>query len=219
MATIYELQQLAAQLAHPKGEEGTRLAKMMEETNHNMTKQALQSLSMEAVQHVLEIGHGSASHVSAFLDRNKNIHYSGLEISESMHQHALRENHAVVAAGRADFRHYDGNAFPYPSASFCSIFTVNTIYFIEDPATFMTKLSGLLRQNGKLALTFATKSFMKQLPFTAYRFNLYEEEDVLRFANPELLAVQSITRDKEMVLSKSGDEVEREFVTIVWNKI
>ncbi|KGE12376.1 class I SAM-dependent methyltransferase [Sphingobacterium deserti] len=219
MATIDELKRLAAQLAHPSGEEGLRLAQMMEETNYGMTKQAWHALSVQPGQHVLELGHGNASHVTPFLAANSNVHYSGLEISTSMHQLAMQVNQASIVSGRADFRLYDGQEFPYPLASFSCIFAVNTIYFIDDPATFTTKLSGLLAKNGKLAFTFATKSFMEMLPFTAYGFNLYEQEDVLRFADPDVLTLHSIIRDKEMVLSKNGDEVEREFVTIVWSKI
>ncbi|TDS07493.1 class I SAM-dependent methyltransferase [Sphingobacterium paludis] len=219
MATTDELRQLAAQLAHPNGEAGSRLAKMMEETNYTMTLQALDALSVKAGDYVLEIGHGSASHVKSFLDQHPDVQYAGLEISGSMHQLATQVNQASITAGRADFRLYDGQEFPYSPASFSGILSVNTIYFIPDPTTFIAQISELLQPNGKLTLTFAKKSFMKTLPFTAYGFRLYDEEEVLRFADPHLLAFESTIQGREIVLSKNGDQVEREFLTIVWNKI
>ncbi len=218
MASTEELKQLAAQLAHPRGDIGKDISRMMEQTNGNMTEQAIQSLSLQAGQRVLELGHGNAGHVSALLHAHPRLQYFGLDVSETMQQEAVRKNKDGVKNKSASFHIYDGRQIPFQEPTFDAIFLVNTIYFVQDPASLIHDLALILRPAGKLAITFAERTFMERLPFTAYGFNLYEEAELRHLADYELLEYCDSHHGKEQVTSKAGDRVERHFTTLVWTR-
>lgn len=218
MASTEELKQLAAQLAHPRGDIGKDISRMMEQTNSNMTKQAIQSLSLQAGQQVLELGHGNAGHVSALFQEHPSLLYFGLDVSETMQQEAMRNNKEAVEKKSASFQIYDGKNIPFQEPVFDAIFLVNTIYFVQDPASLIHDLALILRPAGKLAITFADRTFMESLPFTAYGFTLYEEAELRRLADNELLEYCDSHHGKEQVTSKAGDQVERQFTTLLWTR-
>ncbi|GHE42571.1 class I SAM-dependent methyltransferase [Sphingobacterium griseoflavum] len=219
MATKEELVQLAAQLAHPSGNIGVELSIIMDRTNSNMTKQAIEALNLQAGQRILELGHGNAGHVSWLLEKHPDVTYVGLDISETMHREAINNNLDAIAAKKASFYLYDGIDLPASIQQVDAIFFVNTIYFIKEPAWFIEQLASLLRPHGKLAITLASRKFMETLPFTAFGFRLYDEAELCRLAGNKLLQFVYRLADKEQISNKAGDLVEREYLTLLWKKI
>ncbi len=206
-----DFRQIAAQLAHPSGENGNRVADQMHESNIGMTRQTIASLQLFPNSHVLELGHGSARHVPELLEKEDNLHYDGLEISILMNEQSKQLNAQAIAEGKAAFSLYDGGHIPFQKASFDRIMTVNTVYFWRDPAATFQELARVLKKGGLFCLTFADKSFMRQLPFTEYGFTLYEQEELIHLAVSAGFTFKTISRHEERIRSKSGDEVERLF--------
>lgn len=219
MATTEELQILAAQLACPTGDQGYSIGKMMDETNIGMTRHCMQALELHLHKNVLEIGHGNAGHVSALLAKHPHIRYTGLELSTCMWREAIQNNQKAVDEGAAHFVYYDGHDVPFRVRQFDSIFSVNTLYFWTEPRIFLEKLGELLTKHGKIALCFADASFMRQLPFTAFGFQLYALHDVLALANPKTFKHCCTMPETEHVKNKLGAVVERKFYTVIWEKI
>lgn len=213
--TEQELKILAQQLSNPEGEIGKDVAKMMNETNISMTKEAIKALHLMDNDKVLEFGHGNAGHLSYLLDFAENINYTGLEISETMKAEAEDNNQKYLS--KAKFQLYGGNKIPFGNESFDKIMTVNTIYFWKNPVEFLNEVYRVLNEHGSFVLTFATKDFMKTLPFTT-DFKLYNYEDV------ELLISQTnfkrmIKSDKEeLIASKTGEQVKREYIVLTIKK-
>ena len=219
MATTEELRAIAAQLAHPDGDTGRSIARMMDETNIGMTTHAFQSLNMLAEQAILEVGHGNAGHLAALFEQHPQIHYTGLERSSCMHKEAITTNESVIREGNARFFLYDGNEMPFVDQKFDAIFSVNTVYFWDNAPDFLGKLGALLKEDGKIAISFADKAFMETLPFTNFGFKLYAEPDMLTLADPTQLRHLETLPMVENVTNKLGETVERKFFTIIWQKI
>ena len=213
-----ELQAIASQLKHPTGEKGIEMGNMMNETNINMTRHSIQNLQIEAGNKILELGHGNAGHVEFIFDQDENIKYYGLEMSELMFQEARQINRNYVSQKQAFFSIYEGNIIPFEDDSFNKVFTVNTIYFWQEPEKLLSEIYRVLQPKGILCITFAEESFMKQLPFTQFEFELYSTEKVekligkssFKFINKETLI--------EKVKSKTGELVDRAFTTLVLEK-
>ncbi len=87
-----ELKILAQHLANPQGEKGLEIGEMMHATNIGMTLESIKTLLIEDDEHILEIGHGNAGHVRSILNKAQHIHYTGIDISETMHHEAKRLN-------------------------------------------------------------------------------------------------------------------------------
>jgi len=214
--TEQELKILAEQLSKPEGDVGKDVAKMMNETNITMTKESIRILMLSDGEKILEIGHGNAGHLGYLLDFADNLHYTGLEISKTMKTEAESLN--ADFGNQSEFLLYDGQNLPFQDDSFDKIFTVNTIYFWENPLLFMNEIYRILKKGGKFVLTFAKKDFMKTLPFTDYHFNLYNNEDLEELVSKSSFRKMRISDKEEWIMGKTGKKVERKYTISIINK-
>ena len=213
-----ELQAIASQLKHPTGEKGIEVANMMHETNINMTRHSIQNLNIKDGDSILELGHGNAGHVELLFEQTNNLKYYGLEMSELMFHEARQINRNFVSQKQASFSVYDGNIIPFRDAFFNKIFTVNTLYFWKQPEKMLLEIYRVLKTKGVFCLTFAEESFMKQLPFTKYEFELYsteKAENLIQKTTFKLVKKETLT---EKIKNKTGELVDRSFTTLVLEK-
>jgi ubiquinone/menaquinone biosynthesis C-methylase UbiE len=213
-----ELQAIASQLKHPTGQKGTEMGHMMNETNINMTRHSIQNLQIEAGNKILELGHGNAGHVEFIFEQAENIKYYGLEMSELMFQEARQINRNYVSQKQAFFSIYDGNTIPFEDNSFNKVVTVNTIYFWQEPQKLLSEIYRVLQSKGILCITFAEESFMKQLPFTQFEFELYSTEKAEKLIEKTSFKIINKETLTEKVKSKTGELVDRAFTTLVLEK-
>ena len=213
-----ELQAIASQLKHPTGEKGIEMGNMMNETNINMTRHSIQNLQIEAGNKILELGHGNAGHVEFIFEQAENIKYYGLEMSELMFQEARQINRNYVSQKQAFFSIYEGNIIPFEDDSFNKVFTVNTIYFWQEPEKLLSEIYRVLQPKGILCITFAEESFMKQLPFTQFEFELYSTEKAEKLIEKSSFKIINKETLTEKVKSKTGELVDRSFTTLVLEK-
>ncbi|MBE8725368.1 class I SAM-dependent methyltransferase [Flavobacterium hungaricum] len=213
-----ELQAIASQLKKPSGEKGIEMGNMMNETNINMTRHSIENLNISASNKILELGHGNAGHVEFLFEKAKDLKYYGLEMSDLMFQEARQINRNFVSQKQAFFSLYDGNKIPFEEETFDKIFTVNTIYFWQKPEELLSEIYRVLKPNGNFCLTFAEESFMKQLPFTQFEFELYSIEKALQLVEKTSFKIIYKETLTEKVKSKTGELVDRAFTTIVLEK-
>ena len=213
-----ELQAIASQLKHPAGEKGIEMGNMMNETNINMTRHSVQNLHIEPGNTILELGHGNARHVEFIFEQAENIKYYGLEMSELMFQEARQINRNYVSQKQAFFSVYDGNTIPFEDNAFNKVFTVNTIYFWQEPEKLLLEIYRVLQLKGILCITFAEESFMKQLPFTQFEFELYSTEKAENLIEKSPFKIINKETLTEKVKSKTGELVDRAFTTLVLEK-
>lgn len=213
-----ELQSIASQLKKPEGEKGIEMANMMHETNINMTLSSIQNLHISQGDIILELGHGNAAHLEYLMEQSTHLKYYGLEMSELMFQEARQINRNYVSQKQAFFSIYDGNTIPFEDNSFNKVFTVNTIYFWQEPEKLLSEIYRVLQPKGILCITFAEESFMKQLPFTQFEFELYSTEKAEKLIEKTSFKIINKETLTEKVKSKTGELVDRAFTTLVLEK-
>jgi SAM-dependent methyltransferase len=59
---------------------------------------------------------------------------------------------------------YEGKKLPFEDETFDKIFTVNTVYFWENPVEFLNEIYRVLKDDGTFVLTFGQRDFMEKLP-------------------------------------------------------
>ena len=101
---------------------------------------------------------------------------------------------------------------------FDKVFTVNTIYFWQEPEKLLSEIYRVLQPKGILCITFAEESFMKQLPFTQFEFELYSTEKVEKLIEKTSFKIINKETLTEKVKSKTGELVDRDFTTLVLEK-
>jgi SAM-dependent methyltransferase len=170
-----ELQEMASQLRCPNGEVGMRTADLMNTSNANMIERTVRNLSPEGGDIILEIGPGNAFHVKDIFKTYNPQRYVGIDISATMVEEAQKLNRSIE---NVSFQLIDGIPIPFDTGSFTKIFTVNTIYFWNNPQSYCNELFRLLESGGRLCIGYIPKRVMQNIPFAKYGFMLWEESEV-----------------------------------------
>ncbi len=168
------LQQLAAQLRKPEGETGKQVGEVMNKGNRLINEWAIQALSLQDKDVVLEIGMGNGAFVKDILTEHPQITYYGIDYSSTMVDEALLLNNKFIEEGRASFSRGDAKDLPFKADLFTSIFTVNTIYFWEGAQAELEEIKRVLQPGGRAVFAIRTKNTMAQMPFTEYGFMKYD---------------------------------------------
>lgn len=209
------MQELASQLRCPSGHQAEAIADNMSTSNHTMIQEAIYTLTLADKSTILEIGFGNGKHIAQLLDVSPNIKYHGIEVSEAMHDLAVRHNQSAVETGRAHFTKVDGSgSLPFPDNHFTHIFSVNTLYFWPDIELSLREIHRTLQDEGQLVLTFVEKEFGSKLPFTQHGFTLYTDDELAEYLYEiGFKEIQSMTYHDDTI-SKDGTPVKRTFLTV-----
>lgn len=208
-----ELKILAQNLANPQGEKGIEIGEMMNATNIGMTLESIRTLLIEDDENILEIGHGNADHLRSILNLAKGLKYTGIDISETMHLEAKRLNRKFE--DQVEFILYEGKILPFADKTFDKIFTVNTVYFWDDPVGFLNEIYRVLKDEGTFVLTFGQRDFMEKLPFTAYDFKLYNNDEMEELVSKSHFKRMKTSEREEEIKSKTGNETIQRIYTIL----
>jgi len=208
-----ELKILAHNLANPQGEKGIEIGEMMNATNIGMTLESIKTLVIDDGQHILEIGHGNAGHLKSIISLARNLRYTGIDISETMHNEARKLNKEFE--NQADFVLYEGRKLPFQDGTFNKIFTVNTVYFWENPVEFLNEIYRVLKDDGTFVLTFGQRDFMEKLPFTEYDFTLYNNNEMEELVSKSHFKRMKTSEKEEQIKSKTGNETIQRIYTIL----
>ena len=213
--TEEELKNIAKQLSCPEGQHGIKTGEMMNANNIGMTYSAIDALDLQFNVYVLEIGPGNGSHVEYFLSKEKDLVYIGIDISETMIAEATKINQKLIDNSLVYFHQVDGKTIPLITGQFDKIFTVNTVYFWENPLEYLSEIKRVLSNNGLFVLCFADKQFMQKLPFTSYGFKLYNLEDVEDLLRAAGFTIKNTIKKTEQIKSNAGTVVERPYYVVV----
>ncbi|WP_375578501.1 class I SAM-dependent methyltransferase [Marivirga tractuosa] len=209
-----DMKVIASQLRQPHGKKGIEVAELMNETNIKMTCHSIDQLNILDNDKILELGHGNCGHLKYLLNRSDNLKYYGLETSELMMREAQNINSSFVDNKKASFHFYEGLNIPFSDHYFDRIFTVNTIYFWDNPKFLMLELYRVIKPFGILNITFSKEKFMRELPFTQYGFDFYNGDKIAQLIGNLPFRIVASNTQTETVKSKAGDTVKREFTTI-----
>lgn len=205
---------VAAQLRKPENEDGLATAARMEQNNGGMISESIKALQVQPKDNILELGFGNGAHIKQIMTTGE-VLYTGVDISPTMVTLAGEINKAYIDAGAVNFAITDGLSLPYTDNSFHKIFTVNTLYFWEQPLDYAKEIYRVLQPGGKLCLCFADADFMEKLPFVQYGFTLY----TLQQATDLLTAVGFINitpqfQHEELISPGAPNTVERDYIIL-----
>ncbi len=215
----HELQEMAAQLRKPQGENGLKTGTWMNVGNNQMIHDTLAVLNANGTDQILEIGMGSGFFVSEILEKSTGINYTGIDYSELMVEEAKKNNNDFIATHQAVFIHADAGDLPFSDARYTKIFTVNTIYFWGDEVRVLRELNRVLTPEGKLVIAFRPKRLIEHYPFTKYGFKLFAKEDVAALLTQNGFVVDEIKEHTEPDFELNGEPMEMGNVVVLAHKV
>ncbi len=171
-----QIKALAAQLRQPGGTFGKEVAERMNKGNRLMNLETIKQLHVGDNDRILEIGMGNGYFVNDILSSANNVTYVGCDTSNEMVEQATAINSEWVNKRQASFIAGDAHHLPFPDNHFQKIFTVNTIYFWENPKKVFNEFRRTLTEDGIFILTIRPKSVMEKMPVTKYGFSIFSTE-------------------------------------------
>lgn len=171
-------QLLAAQLRQPHGDMGKKVGESMNASNELINNQAIAAVNIKPNDTILEIGMGNGFFCKDVLQAANGVMYMGCDFSELMVAEASQLNEHFIDSKQATFILGNAEQLPFEASYFHNVFTVNTIYFWEDPNKVMTEIHRVLKPAGKLVVGLRTRASMQHLPFTQYGFTSYDEKEL-----------------------------------------
>ena len=213
-----DAREVARQLRNPEGADGLEIAERLNSTNAEMITTAIQTLGLSDNNTVLELGPGNGQHVSEVLAMAEGLDYVGLEISETMWAEAKARNSTPPPLTSIGFELYDGSVFPFGDEEFDRLFTVNTIYFWEDPAHTLSEVHRVLKPGGRAVVAFVDAPFLAARPFAQYGFTPYDAESITHLVAGSVFQRVEIEHHTDQVLSPEGEPWDRGYLIAVVEK-
>lgn len=194
--------EIAANLRKPIGEKGLKVAELMNKGNATFYNELYKSVNWEDGMRVLEIGTGNAKHIPEILSQANDITYVGVDYSKTMVETAKNNN------PNQKFYHQDLLKLDLPEDSFDLIFSINTVYFLNDLNLMAKNLKKYLSNKGEIHIGKRPKEDMEKLnEITQFNFIKYSNEEVILALMEEGLNVLKVTSIKEPEKNLANNKV------------
>ena len=209
-----DFKEVAAHLAHPRGDTGIAVAQNMNRSNGGMTRRTIDLLGITDGDAILEIGPGNGALATYATAKARDVRYTGADISETMVEEASRMHRHAIDTGILDFRVVDGENLPFPAGAFDKVMTVNTLYFWKNPKQQLSEIRRVLRPAGICCLAIASKAFMEKMPFSPYGFQLYSEEEARQLLEENGFIIDQVAVGTHETSGHAGQVLMREEIII-----
>lgn len=176
--TEEQLKNIAQQLRKPEGDWGIEIGKKMNTGNKFINLHTINALDPKANDAILEIGMGNGFFVKDIFTLEDTIRYKGCDYSKEMVSKATALNEKLIQEGKADFFLANANTLPFEDDEFNTVFTINTIYFWDDPKRVLKEIRRVLKSKGKLIISLRPKSSMATYPFVKYGFDMFNTSEI-----------------------------------------
>jgi SAM-dependent methyltransferase len=190
---------LAAQLRQPSGFFGRYvMVHLLNCINVSMNSLAFEALRLDSRDQVLEVGFGGGdlmARMSRVLSQGR---ITGLDFSQDAVDVCSKRFATFIRAGIIDLYCANVECLPFKPDTFTKACTVNTIYFWPVPLTALRQIHRVLKEDGKLVVCFAPRTFMENRGNVIHHgFTLYEPEEVTA------LLTEAGFRDVQIVFGKN----------------
>ncbi len=213
--TEEEYKQIAAQLRKPEGEFGEVVANKMNEGNLLMNLNTIEALSVADGETILEIGMGNGFFVKDIVSAAQNVRYIGCDYSIDMIRLSVELNKEFINQGIARFYHSTADELLVDRNSVDTLFTVNTLYFWDNPSIILNEFKRVLKQNGKLVLAFRPAEVMEMYPPTKYNFDFYTIDEASEMLQENGFAIVEVQEFEEPLMDREGKSFPPKHVIIV----
>ncbi len=200
-----QIKALASQLRRPENEDGVKTGVHMNEGNKIMNLEAIKAVNPCAHDRILEIGMGNGFFVKNIVSVHPTIVYTGCDFSETMIREAEKINVEYIKSGSVKFHLASADKLPLIANSYNKLFTVNTIYFWEDPEHTLNEFKRVLTADGELTIVVRPKHVMENIPVTKYGFTMYSKEELIELLsanNFDILETNEVEEPSREVMGK-----------------
>lgn len=204
----------AKQLRKPQGSKGLIIGKHMNVSNKQINLHTIAVLNPTTNDTILEVGMGNGFFVKNIVNICPIIKYYGIDHSEAMIKEANRINRLAIKNKKATFVNACVSSTSFKETFFNKIFSINTLYFWENPEEVLTELKRVLKNDGEIIIAIRPKHNLEKFEFTQFGFKLYTKEQLINLLYQNNLLCTEITEIKEPQQEVWGKIIEREAIIV-----
>lgn len=194
----YFERKIAENLRQPKGIFGWFIGSLMNHFNKGIIQFTVDAIPKKDVFCIVEAGIGSGKALELCAKRFPEAILHGVDISKSMLLKAKIRNRKSLRKGNMKLHHAGISDIPLDDQSVDVLFTINTLYFWNDPDLVFKEVHRVLKNEGQFILSFNPKEEMKKGLYPKDLFTLYgsdEVKDLARTNNFEMISSHEV-RDR-----------------------
>jgi ubiquinone/menaquinone biosynthesis C-methylase UbiE len=206
---------IARQLRKPEGDLGKVVAEKMSTGNQLINEWTIDALHLKPHDNVLEIGMGNGAFVKRITEGDVSIRYTGIDYSPLMIEEATKRNTKLIRANQAHFLLGTAEELPFLNHIFNKVFTVNTIYFWDNPVKIFNEIKRVLKPEGMLVISIRPKEIMKDFPFVPYGFRLFSRNEVTALLQENGFEVEEVIERNEPDQELNGKMVPTASLIVV----
>jgi len=174
---------IASHLSKPKGFFGRVVSFFMNRQNRRIYEKTINILDVKDGEHILDIGCGNGfvlNMIAQNKSQNKNVKFTGIDISESIINAAKGRNREYISMGIMEFYVQDIGRMDFGDGSFDKVYTINTVYFWEDLDKTMVNISRVLKPKGTFFNTLLPNETLEKFSFTKNGYKKHAKEQLIR---------------------------------------
>ncbi|MDW3096849.1 MAG: class I SAM-dependent methyltransferase [Alphaproteobacteria bacterium] len=169
---------IARQAGNPRGWLGRFIFRIMARETADANVEALSLLTIDAGDHVIDIGCGHGAHLSAIVEKSDAGLVVGCDHSAEGLGVAGGFNGPAIAAGKVRLELAPADRLPFDDGVFDKALSIHTVYFWENAAACFSEIARVLRPGGTFVLGFRAgedPEFRDDFPGSVYTFRHSEE--------------------------------------------
>jgi ubiquinone/menaquinone biosynthesis C-methylase UbiE len=159
---------LSTQLGNPSRAFSILAAWLWNRRNQALNDAALEGLSLQPDDRVLEIGFGGGYLLERMATRVKEGRLAGADVSEAMVTRCTKRFAKRPETEKIDLRCAPVEVLPYPTGSFSKVCSVNSVFYWEDIDRAFCEIHRVLTQDGVCVLCFTKPESLQERRFAAY---------------------------------------------------
>jgi len=168
---------ISGQLSKPRGLGGYITAHLMAAGTRHMYDYVLLQ-SGKTGDNVLEIGFGGGKHLEQLYRLTDGGTLTGIDISGLMVKLSSRRNRKLIRDNKLKLSQGSSADIPFSPLQFDTVFTLNTMYFWEDPIKDLKQIYKVLKPGGRLVLGINSKDILMKNAYRKKFFRFFEKHEV-----------------------------------------
>lgn len=152
---------MTKQFAKPEGKAGRFFTLAMNVFNFKLYNAVYNFVSKDEGAKILDVGFGNGDMLKR-LDEKLDAQLYGIDISQDMMTAALKANAEAVADKRMFLEVAPVEEMPYEGGVFDTVYTINTIYFWQEPDKAMGEILRVLKDGGRFVCAFYGEKYFEK---------------------------------------------------------
>ncbi len=137
----------------PNGFVGRFFGYIMSVFNRGDVRATIRAMNLRSGQRILEIGFGPGEALSQILKKNLQIKLFGIDHSSAMVEMATSRNIAAIESNTLTITIGEVEYLYFPTEHFDTVFSINSIYFWQNPERILLEIRNILKPKGRLITT------------------------------------------------------------------